>query len=317
MPIAIARQWIRRLLFGALMMTSALISDSVYSQALGDSVIRRACEVSAIEITTTSRLAGAVHSLRWNGKEFIDSHDHGRQIQSASSFDLGMDGEFWAERYNPTEAGSRLDGTENVTTSQLLHFHASDSSVDTHNRMAFWLAPGEESFGRPALNTTKLSNHYLHKKIQIGFEKWSNVIEFNVRFSVPSSEKHTFAQFEALTGYMPEEFDSFWYWSPDEGQWKPLDDGPGEQPHPVVMSTSSGGHALGIYSPNQPSPGFESAGYGRFRFQKEKVVKWNCVFRYRHPTAIPSGDFPFQLLVAIGTLRDVEITIRELMARKA
>lgn len=59
----------------------------------------------ALTITTTSRLAGAVHSILWNGQEFIDSTDHGRQRQSACSFDSMSDDPFWAERYNPTEAG--------------------------------------------------------------------------------------------------------------------------------------------------------------------------------------------------------------------
>src|SRR5918992_2143889 len=60
---------------------------------------------SDIVITATGRVAGAIHSLRWRGKEFVNSYDHGRQIQSASSFDgLG-------ECYNPTEAGSEADGT--------------------------------------------------------------------------------------------------------------------------------------------------------------------------------------------------------------
>ena len=42
---------------------------------------------STIVITTTRRLAGAIVSLRWNGREFINSADHGRQLQSAFSFD--------------------------------------------------------------------------------------------------------------------------------------------------------------------------------------------------------------------------------------
>ena len=45
-------------------------------------------------ITTTSRLAGAVHSIRWRDKEFIDSADHGRQLQSACSFDAMSDEPF-------------------------------------------------------------------------------------------------------------------------------------------------------------------------------------------------------------------------------
>src|SRR5438067_1344517 len=39
----------------------------------GNSVIRAKAGDSDIVITTTSRLAGAIHSLTWNGKEFIDS----------------------------------------------------------------------------------------------------------------------------------------------------------------------------------------------------------------------------------------------------
>jgi len=55
-------------------------------------------------IRTTSRLAGAIDSLKWDGVEFIDSHDHGRQLQSAISADVN--GVFHVECYNPTEAGS-------------------------------------------------------------------------------------------------------------------------------------------------------------------------------------------------------------------
>ena len=34
---------------------------------------------------------------------------------------------------------------------------------------------------------------------------------------------------------------------------------------------------------------FRRAGYGRFRFKEEKVVKWNCVFRETHPTGFLHG----------------------------
>ena len=55
---------------------------------------------SQLTISTSARLAGAIGSLTWNGIEFINQDDHGRELQSASSFDgLG-------ECFNPTEAGS-------------------------------------------------------------------------------------------------------------------------------------------------------------------------------------------------------------------
>ena len=88
----------------------------------GNSVIRSPALGSEIVITTTSRLAGAIHSLTWNGREFINSVDHGRQLQSAANFDLRS--RFTGETFNPTEAGSRNDGAGETSTSRLLHIVA-------------------------------------------------------------------------------------------------------------------------------------------------------------------------------------------------
>jgi hypothetical protein len=168
--------------------------------ASGNATIRGGPAGSEIVITTTDRLAGAIHSLRWKGKEFIDSSDHGRQLQSAASFDCAREGEFWAECYNPTEAGSRRDGAGNTTTSELLMLKAAGSTLETRTRMAFWLAPGENSSGRPALNTTFVSGHIVSKRVRIGYRELPLVIDYQVTFTVPPGEKHTLAQFEALTG---------------------------------------------------------------------------------------------------------------------
>lgn len=278
-----------------------------------DLVIRRAAGNSEIVITTTSRLAGAIHSLTWNGQEFIDSTDHGRQLQSASSF--SSEGNHWAEAFNPTEAGSRDDGTGPNSTSRLLHSLATSDSLQTTTQMAFWLAPGQKSEGHLALNTTKRSNHLLTKRVQIGLPELPHVIRYDVTFSVPVGERHTFAQFEALTGYMPEQFRSFWTFRPQTGELQPLSDGPGEQIFPIVLSTESGSHAMGIYSPQQPSPGFENAGYGRWKFVRERVVKWNSVFRQRDTDGIKPGEFTFRNFVVVGDREMVRTLLAELHRR--
>ena len=74
----------------------------------GDAQIENTAGESKIVIRTTNRLAGAIDSLTWNGKQFIDSADHGRQLQSACSFH-DLRGRFVPETFNPTEAGSRFD----------------------------------------------------------------------------------------------------------------------------------------------------------------------------------------------------------------
>ena len=276
----------------------------------GDSVVRAKAGPSDIVITTTQRLSGAIHSLKWNGKEFIDSHDHGRQLQSASNLDLGK--KFIPEVFNPTEAGSRADGIGPRSSSKLLRLEAKKNELRTTIQMAFWLKPGEKSLGNPAYNDKILSNHLLSKTVRLGYKTLSHAIEYEVTFTVPKCEQHTFAQFEALTGYMPPEFCKFWKFESRTGKLAALDDGPGEQEFPVVFSTPDGQFATGIYSPDQPSKGFEKAGYGRFRFKAEKVVKWNCVFRLRDAKGLAAGDYRFRNFVAVGTLEDVRTTMSEL-----
>ncbi len=274
----------------------------------GDAVIRAKAGKSDIVITTTKRLAGAVHSLTWDGVEFIDSADHGRQLQSASSFNCGKPG-FHAECFNPTEAGSRHDGAGKSSTSRLLRLRATDTELSATTRMAFWLKPAEKSEGKPALNETTLSDHRVTKRIAIGYKTWPHAIDYRVTFTVPPGEGHTYAQFESLTGYMPPAFTKFHTLDLKTGELSALTDGPGEQAKPVVFATADGKHAMGVWSPDQPSQGYATAGYGRFRFAAEKVVKWNCVFRVKEPTGVPAGDYSYRMFVAVGSADDVRTTL--------
>ena len=276
----------------------------------GDQTISIDCDGSPLTITTTSRLAGAVDSLRWRNHEFIDSADHGRQLQSACSFDAMSDGPFWAERFNPTEAGSRLDGAGKRSTSRLLAIQRDDRQLRTSTQMAFWLAPGEKSQGRPALNKRVLSECVLHKRIRLGAYDDPHVIQIDNTFDIDLKEGNRYAQFEVLTGYMPKEFSEFWRVSKTSKELQRIDDGPGEQPDPAILSTRDGQIAMGAISAGHPDWIEPSAGYGRFRFPTEKVVKWNVVYRHREAPVITKSKASFRVLVAVGTLEQVHIAIR-------
>lgn len=269
-----------------------------------DSVIRAKAGNSEIVITTTRRLAGAIHSLTWNGKECIDSADHGRQLQSATSWDAGK--KFFPEVYNPTEAGSMSDGAGPRSSSKLLKLEANGDELRTTIQMAFWLRPGEKSDGHPAYNDRVLSDHLLVKRVKIGVKNLPHAIDYDTTFVVPK-ERHAYAQFETVTGYMPSEFDAFWKLDPKSGKLHPLDDGPGEQAWPVVLATADGKHAMGAWAPVHP--GFQGPGFGRWRFKADKVVKWNVVFRLSNAAGIPPGEYRFRNYVAVGTLEDVRQTL--------
>lgn len=279
----------------------------------GDAVVRGRAGPSDIVVTTTARLAGAIHSVTWNGVEFIDSLDHGRQLQSACSFDCGDPKSFWPEAYNPTEAGSRKDHVGPKSTSKLLGIQATKNSLDTISAMAYWLAPGEKSNRFPARNTKVLSDVLLTKSVVVGAPGAPHALDYRVTFSVRKTEQHTLAQFEALTGYMPPAFSKFWTFDPATKKLAELSDGPGEQALPVVFSTPDEKYAMGVWS---PPTGKEKPGYGRFRFAAEKVVKWNVVYRVRSPEGVPPGDYSYRMYVAVGSLQNVRDTLAALTAAK-
>jgi hypothetical protein len=270
----------------------------------GDAVIRSKTEDSEIVVTTTSRCAGAIHSLTWRGREFLDSFDHGRQMQSASNFDAGST--ITSETFNPTEAGSLQDGVGASSTSRLLSLRAQSNQLETKSQMAFWLPPGGKSGQNFAKNLTALSNHILTKKVVIGAQGRPHLISYDVTFELPKDERHEYAVFESLTGYMPPEFSEFRILDAKTKELKPLSDGPGEQSHPIIFCTPDGNYAIGIYSSER-----QAKGYGRWRFSAEKVVKWNCVFRVQHPK--PGGKFSFKHYVAVGTLDIVKKELERLI----
>jgi hypothetical protein len=251
---------------------------------------------SPLTIRTSSRTAGAIDSLTWRGKEFLNAFDHGRELQSASSFDG------FGECLNPTEAGSSQDGRGPTSSSLLLHGKARGRTLETTIEMAYWLAPGaayrtacgSHADFRRAKNQTVRSYDRLIKRVTIGAD---GVISFDVTFV--TAEDHQSATFEALTGYMPPEFSDFLAYDPATRSIVPLTDGPGEQALPVILATPDHDFAMGIFS--------SGARYGRFRFPG--TVKWNAVYRV---SPAPHGRYGHHCDVIVGSVEDVRGALQQL-----
>jgi hypothetical protein len=286
-------------IFAAGLISLSLQLSADAAEPSGDARISAPAGGSAIVIKTTSRLAGAIDSLTWDGKEFIDSHDHGRQLQSASAFYRGgPDG--LSEGFNPTEAGSSHDGTGPTSTSKLLSIEAEGNVLKTRTQMAFWLQPGQKSPFGTARNTTILSDHVLEKIVTIGAMGMPNVIKYESTFIVPENEDHTEARFETVTGYMPPGFSVLLHLDRTTGKLNPLDSGPKENDDPVVASTPDGRHAMGIITQQLPAP-FDGPGYGYCHYMPENVVKWNAVYRIADESGIKGGPYRYVSYIPIGT----------------
>lgn len=301
---------VTRLAFVSVTFTGLLVAQRP------DRVISRKVNGSRLTVRTSARTAGAIDSITWRGKEFIDAWDHGRELQSASSFDG------YGECLNPTEAGSAEDARGPVSSSRLLQAKTGRHKLETRIEMAYWLAPGtiyprpcgsHQDFRR-AFNQTIRSQDTLRKRVKLGVRGLPNVLEYEMTFT--TTDDHQAATFEALTGYMPPDFSDFLALDPAKGTIALLPEGMGEQPRPVILATPDHQYAMGIYSPGLPQPKHPGNGYGRFRFVANPVkpgntVKWNAVYR---EAPVPKGDYRYLCYVAIGTVEDVRSAIVKLMA---
>ncbi|WP_158806325.1 hypothetical protein [Acidisoma sp. L85] len=261
---------------------------------------------SPIVVSVSSRTAGAIDSLVWKNKEFVDRSDHGREFQSAT-FYYGKGGCF-----NPTEAGSNRDGQGPASTSNLLSLVYSGSTLTTKSLMAFWVGPGEapdKCHGSVSAVKSAVSNDMLTKTITIGVFGIPNAIEYKVNFLVP--EARTLGGFEALTGYMPPEFSKFWTYDPVHNELSKLSDGPGKQSLPIIFSTEDQRYAIGVYSPGGEPHRSTPPIYSRFRFTEAaritKTVKWNCYFE-EHEVSL--GDHAFSCYMVLGDMAEVQAGMR-------
>lgn len=295
----------------ALLLVAGLASPQCASQGVtGDSVIMGEYRGDLIKIKTTSRLAGAIDSLTWRRKEFINSYDHGRQLQSAVHFNgLGA-------CLNPTEAGSRPDGVGRRSSSQLISLAVSNNVLETVTRMAYWLAPRSPAHNCPpgakVMNRTILSDVVLRKKVTIGYGVLRNVIEHDVTYCVENN--YDLGVFESLTAYLPPEFSTFWKLDLRMGGLTRLSAGPGEQAAPVIFSTPDHAHALGVYSPGLPQAAWPNHGYGRWRYDYlpgsgVATVKWNSVYRMRK---VKPSCYRFACYSIVGDLASVQKSILDL-----
>ena len=75
---------------------------------------------------------------------------------------------------------------------------------------------------------------------------------------------------------------------------------------------------MGCVTPNLPmGAGWSGPGYGRFRFEAAKVVKWNTVFRLKNPKRIQSGSYSFRTFVVVGDLKGVRRDMVRLLKEKS
>ena len=307
-----------------LLYLTLVASISYASGVNGNAQISGVYEGSPIVIKTTDRLAGAIDSLTWKGKEFVNTNDHGRQIQYAWAIDNQ------GECNNPTEAGSIADGTGPLSSSilQSLTINA-PNQMTTITTPAYWIPPGYVGYppgGCEYVPPAILSNDLLKKTVTIGSQGLNNVIEF--RSEITSSQQTVAFKVEAPTGYHIYDFSNFWTFDPQNNILtnvtpflKNLPGQPDIKTYitniPVILSTGDGDYAIGVYAPDIDGFNQGVRVYSLFdalpAYYQNPTTKWSIIYEIgpNNPTT-----YNFLTYGAIGSLAQVKTTISSLYSQQ-
>jgi hypothetical protein len=240
-------------------MTSALYCDGYFEFKISggslsssnqvttnaDNTIKSKIDGIDFSVSTSARYGSAINSLIYNGKEFVDNYDHGRQIQSSIRFDG------YGECNNPTEAGSHNDFNGAISSSQIINSWVNEAQIFASSFMANWLKPGQSSpyclngKAGSAINSSVVSNVRLDKTISINSKNIPGVIEYNAKFIVP--DYHKVISINAPDVYLTKDFSSMYYYVYQTNSL--IKRGYNRGLLPPIFATADGKYALAMYSP--------------------------------------------------------------------
>ena len=271
---------------------------------------------SYVFISCSERTAGAVDSLVWNDKEFINNWDHGRQLQTA------MTVQDYGECWNPTEAGGRSDGIGTETKSILTEIYSAANILSTTSLPAYWVRGDDTQAGdsgafcpagTPSFNSEDTHPYNFTKLVTLGCFSMDNCIQFEITAELGNSPDMPpftgFAQLEAPTAYLNSDFAKVSYLDPTTGYLENVDYvANGESDELVIIHTEDEQYALGAVTKARPptSSGVPGSHYAYFAFGggnfDQATYKWSVVIR---EDLKPGDVFEVSSYLCVGSLETV------------
>jgi hypothetical protein len=286
----------------------AIILAEMYKNIPADQPIIMIRKIGDDTLTMRSeaKFAGAISSLTFRGREYVNSDDHGRLMQGAIAFNQRF------ECLNPTQAGGSRDRNnlgQRSSSKRLMSYVTLENDVFITTRMAYWLRPGMTcqipGFGRaPVENRQRLSGDTYQIVHRFGLNGHPNLASMNITYVIEKA--YDKAVVEALTIYTPLQFDTFHAINPTTlDMTEEATQVPGETTSPVILSTRDGTHAIAFISLQK------GATYARFRFPDTNKIS----LVYRDEDGI-TGTNTYRAAWAIGTREEVATRLREILVNQ-
>lgn len=263
----------------ALIISSAVAIAQVYS-GLGRGIVG------------TAQYAYSTSTLIANGISYIDTYDHGREMQTA--YQINGQG----EGYNPTEAGSAADGTGPTSTTQVINV---TESVPNN----YWVKTVHPAFWQPHNGQTVSPDTLISVHYMLG----ENII--GTSYYLSFAQQYSSVAVEGQTVHLVSQFTQLYTYDPSTKTLTAIPYTPGQTytySLPVIFATPDSNNALGYYSPAHggtyiaiPNP------------QQSSIYKLDCNwFSLTNPAV--NTNYTWQCYAPFGTLQQVVASIDFLYA---
>ena len=298
-----------------------LIGNPTLTCPNGDATISGNSGGFPLTIKTTDRLAGAIDSLTWNGKEFVNSYDHGRQLQYMWQKDgLG-------ECYNPTEAGTYLDDVGPNSTSILNYINKPNvNTLVTGNFPGYWARPATPSFfctgATTAVNTELATPDYFAKQVQIGHGNLANVVKLNASINVTKPFDRLFV--ETPASFLDSSLTRMWRYNPktsnlveqfEEAKYKAsIFSYRRIETTPPILSTPDGKYAVGAWATGASKNRHITYSLLKYPNTDPKQAS-NIISISNNEDFVPVGQLNYESFLIVGTLDSVKASMNALYAQ--
>jgi len=209
-----------------------------------------------VTIGSNRSAGGALWSWSHNGKEFVNTRDYGRQIQSAYFDPTYDDSAGLFGLINPTEAGSQYtDVSRDVGRRQGSPLISAQNNGTAQSTRCVPVEWSPQNFGGGPDNPVVWRNMALGKDITLDYNGMGAVAKYETILVPPADSVNS--QFEIPTGYLTAEFDRFFTYDtvsldmnevfPVPWSLVPVFFEPASGFGGVIIANDTLTHAMGIY----------------------------------------------------------------------
>lgn len=156
-----------------------------------------------VTVESNAVAGGSVWRWTWNGMQFINNRDYGRQIQGAFYY---LDPTDNLDLYNPNEAGDYYNRASPATAhgSPLLRFENNGYTQSTRTIPLNW---DPTVFGGDADHPVIWDQMVLGKDVTLNFNNMGSVAQYTTHLTLPTAAQGSLAE---ATVYLRANFNRFW-----------------------------------------------------------------------------------------------------------